>query len=88
MAMVCGIYFLTFFANLWRRMYESENVVTRALFGFHDSPAIAAILLLVVSIAIDKTYSGANLDTLYMTAAMGITVTVIARLKSGRLYRQ
>lgn len=85
---VCYMYFFGFIRNLFHRLYESENAVTRFLFGTPEVPLFVAVLLIVLSVIIRKVHPEAIVNGLYLCAIVGGAATLIAIVKARRLDRR
>jgi hypothetical protein len=85
---VCYMYFGIFVANLFFKLYEAENTVTKVLFAISETPLYVGILVVVLSLIVQKTSPDVSVIGLYVCGIVGGLATTIARIKSGALPRR
>jgi hypothetical protein len=82
---VLYMYYFIFAANLFRKQYTKENVITKLFFELNEMPLIiAGVMIVSFIIAISKRYPNENFDSAYLNAFVGAAATAIARFKRGR----
>lgn len=86
--MVCNMYFIVFVANLFYRLYESENPVTRFFFGKAETPFYVAVLVIILSVFVHRIALDASRNSLYICAFVGGFATTVAKIKSGQIARR
>jgi hypothetical protein len=84
---VCYLYYITFLANLFFKLYESENVITRQAFR-PEAPMIVGLCMIVLWVGIRRINPETNIRALYYCAFAGFFATGIARFKAGRWQRR
>ncbi len=87
--MVLNVYYFTFIMNLFFKLYETENFVTRILFTVTKTPIyIAATTLVIAIVFLRRLTPGMDINAAYLSAIIGIVATTIARIKKGELIRR
>ena len=87
--MVQNVYYMTFTMNLFFKLHEKENFVTRILFGVTETPIYVATATLVITIIfLRRIIPGLNMDATYLSAIIGIAACTIARIKRKELVSQ
>ena len=84
--MVQNVYYMTFTMNLFFKLYEKENFVTRILFGVTETPVYVSVTTLVITIIfLRRLIPGLDMNAVYLSAFIGLTAFTIARIKRGAL---
>ena len=84
--MVLNIYYGVFIMNLFFKLYEKENFITRILFGVTKTPVYVAMATLVIAIIfLRRLLPGMDIDSAYFSAFIGIAAYSIGRIKRREL---
>ena len=78
------MYYFAFVSNLFVKLYEKDNVLSKAFFGIPEMPLYIGIATVVLVVFLRKQNPLMNPDSLYINAFVGGFATTIARFKRGR----
>lgn len=82
---VLDMYYFLFTMNLFFKLYEKENFMTRIFLAATKTPMyLAMATMVIVIIFLRKFYPEMNFDSAYLSAFIGVVATTIARFKRGK----
>ncbi|HEX5169662.1 MAG TPA: hypothetical protein VFW11_10850 [Cyclobacteriaceae bacterium] len=75
------MYFFLFITNLFKKIYNHDNLLTKILFDFTKTPIYISGVIVIAIVFLRKSYPNADYDFAYFIAAIGVVVSVIGILK-------
>lgn len=84
--MALYIYYFTFTLNLFFKLYEKEDFITRIFFGTNKTPVYLAMATMVIVIVfLRKAFPKMDFDPAYLSAFIGVCAYTIGRIKRREL---
>lgn len=84
--MALNIYYLTFTMNLFFKLYDKENFITRIFLETTKTPMyLAMATMVIVIIFIRRFFPEIDFDSAYLSAFMGVAAYTIGRIKRKEL---
>ena len=84
--MALNIYYVSFTMNLFFKLYDKENFITRIFLETTRTPMyLAMATMVIVIIFIRRFFPEINFDSAYLSAFIGVTAYTIGRIKRKEL---
>ena len=83
------IYYFTFLINIFKKLYERENLFTKIFLSYPKTPMYLATIMLVTVQILERSNANLDFEPAYTSVVLGFVVGIIAIVKNSNwLYKE